>query len=104
MPLGLTLQMRTLCLAPELASQEDLGGPQEASRMGSHADALSSWRGCLCGDEEGGVQGLRKPVSRDRPGEAGPSAWGCSGSQAHLVCIRFIRLIANKGIRANLLI
>lgn len=97
MPLGLTLQMRTLCLAPELASQE-------ASRMGSHADALSSWRGCLCGDEEGGVQGLRKPVSRDRPGEAGPSAWGCSGSQAHLVCIRFIRLIANKGIRANLLI
>lgn len=26
------------------------------------------------------------------------------GSEAHLVCVRFIRLIANKGIRANLLI
>ena len=48
---------------PELALQEDLGGPQEASCMGSNPNMLSFWRGCLCRDEEG-VQRLRKPVSQ----------------------------------------
>lgn len=66
-PLGLTLKMSDLCLAPELSSQEGLGAPQEASCMGSNPNVLSFWRGCLHGNKEGGVQGLRKPGSQRQP-------------------------------------
>lgn len=63
-PLGLTLKMSNLCLAPEPAPWEGLGAPQEAPCVGSNPNVLSFWRGCLRGNEEGGVQGLRKPASQ----------------------------------------
>lgn len=85
--------------SPEPAPQEALGGPQEASGLGSDPNTLS-FRGCLRRDEEG----CGAKAAGGRPQEAGPRSVGGSGSQAHLVCVRFIRLIANKGIRANLLI
>ena len=60
--------------------------------------------GLLLGNEEGGVRGPRKPVSHGQTRGDWATRRGGSGSEAHLVCVRFIRLIANKGIRANLLI
>lgn len=63
-PLGLTLKMSDLCSAPEFSSQEGLGAPQETFCMGSNPNVLSFWRGCLRGNKEGAVQGLRKPVSQ----------------------------------------
>lgn len=100
--LGLTLTMSHGCVAPEPAPQEALGGPQEASGSRSDPNALC-FRGCLRRDEEG-CRGEGSQSAEGRPQEAGPCGVGGSGSQAHLVCVRFIRLIANKGIRANLLI
>lgn len=105
MCLGLTLKMSHLCAAPELASRkiwEDPGKPPHGPQS-KHALLLSFRRGCLCRDEEG-CRGEGSQSAKGRPEEAGPCSVGGSGSQAHLVCVRFIRLIANKGIRANLLI
>lgn len=51
-----------------------------------------------------GCRGQGSQSAKGRPKEAGPYSVGGSGSEAHLVCVRFIRLIANKGIRANSLI
>lgn len=56
------------------------------------------------GTRREGHGGQGSQLAMGRPEEAGPHGMGGSGSEAHLVCIRFIRLIANKGIRANLLI
>ena len=50
------------------------------------------------------MRGPRKPVSHGQTRGGWATRRGGSGSGAHLVCVRFIRLIANKGIRANLLI
>lgn len=51
-----------------------------------------------------GCGGQGSLLAMGRPEEAGPHGVGAREARAHLVCVRFIRLIANKGIRANLLI
>lgn len=72
--LGLTLTMSPGCVAPEPAPQEALGGPQEASGLGSDPNALC-FRGCLRRERRGaGAKAASQP--RANPRRRGCAAWG----------------------------